>query len=160
MSKMAGFSGYSNSGKTTVISDLIGIMKKRGLRVAAVKHASHGYQVDTPGKDSWQHFEAGADRVVLIGPESMTTHQRWTAIPPLREIFEEMTDVDIVLIEGFKQQIHPQILVYRKEGGKETDYPPGDYSAVISDTELPLDIPQFAFNELERAADFIIDLLK
>ncbi|NLO21977.1 MAG: molybdopterin-guanine dinucleotide biosynthesis protein B [Syntrophomonadaceae bacterium] len=156
MSKIMGFVGFSNSGKTTVISNLIKIFSQRGLQAAAIKHASHGYQIDTPGKDSYQHFQAGATRVVLIGPDSMTTHQRLTSMPPLQEILQEMDDVDIVLVEGFKQDVSPKILVYRAEGQKDPGFPPGVYEALISDSVLPLQVPSFTFQEMEKVADFIV----
>ncbi len=157
MSKIMGLVGYSNSGKTTVISNLTRIFSQQGLRVASVKHASHGYQIDIPGKDSYQHFQAGAARVVLIGPDSMTIHQRLTTIPPLQEILQEMRDIDIILVEGFKPEVSPKILVYRPEGQKDPGFPPGEYEALISDSELPLGIKRFTFGEMEKVADFILN---
>jgi molybdopterin-guanine dinucleotide biosynthesis protein B len=156
MSKIMGFVGYSDSGKTTVISKLIRIFSRRGLKAAAVKHASHGYKIDTPGKDSYQHFQAGAAKVVLIGPDAMTTHQRLTSIPPLQEVLQGLEDQDIVLVEGFKQEVNPKILVYRAEGQKNQGFPPGEYVAMISDSQLPLPVPSFTFDELEKLADFIL----
>ncbi len=158
MTRVIGFTGYSNSGKTTVISNLIRIFKNRGLKVAAVKHASHGYEIDQPGKDSWQHYNAGADQVVVMGPDSITTHRRLTARPALPEILESINDIDLVLVEGFKQEVNPRILVYRPGDQDDSDYPPGEYEAVVSDHEIPLDIPRFNFDELEQVADFILDL--
>ncbi len=159
MTRVIGFTGYSNSGKTTVISNLIRIFSQRGLKVAAIKHAAHGYDIDTPGKDSWQHYEAGAARVIVMGPESITTHKRITTRPPLQEILETITDIDLVLVEGFKQEVNPRILVYRAGNYDESSYPPGSYKAVISDSKLPMEIPQFGFDELELVADYILDLV-
>lgn len=158
MTKIMGFVGYSNSGKTLVVSNLIKILSQRGVKAAAVKHASHGYQIDTPGKDSYQHFQAGATKVVLIGTDSITIHQRLISIPPLQEILQDIDDVDIVLVEGFKQEVSPKILVYRAEGQKDPGFPPGEYEALISDSELPLQVPRFSFDELEKVADFILNL--
>ena len=61
----------SNSGKTTLIEKVVRILKERGLRVAVIKHASKGFDIDRPGKDSWRFREAGADAVMLVGPDSM-----------------------------------------------------------------------------------------
>lgn len=159
MTRVIGFTGYSNSGKTTVISNLIRIFNQRGLKVAAIKHAAHGYDIDTPGKDSWQHYEAGAARVIVMGPESITTHKRITTRPSLQEILETITDIDLILVEGFKQEVNPRILVYRAGNYDESSFPPGSYKAVISDFKLPMEIPQFRFDELEQVADYILDLV-
>ncbi len=158
MTRVIGFTGYSNSGKTTVISNLIRIFNDRGLKVAAVKHASHGYELDTPGKDSWLHYNSGAARVIVMGPDSITTHQRLTTRPPLQEILDSITDTDLILVEGLKQEVNPRILVYRPEDQDEPVFPPGSYAAVISDLGIPLEIPHFRFDELEQVADFIINL--
>ena len=58
----------SNSGKTTLIEKIVRMLKARGLRVAVIKHASAGFELDKQGKDSWRFQEAGADTVVLVGP--------------------------------------------------------------------------------------------
>ncbi len=158
MTRVIGFTGYSNSGKTTVISNLIKIFNNRGLKVAAVKHASHGYEIDTPGKDSWQHYNAGAARVIVLGPDSITTHQRLATRPPLQEILEGIIDMDIILVEGFKQEVNPRILLYRPGDQDEPIFPPGTYEAVISDTDIPTELPRFRFDELEKVADFILNL--
>ena len=59
--------GHANTGKTTLIAGLISSLAARGYRVAVVKHAAHGYEIDSRGKDSWQFFQAGANRVLVVG---------------------------------------------------------------------------------------------
>ena len=66
----------SNSGKTTLIEKIVRILNERGLRVAVAKHASRGFDLDRPGKDSWRFQEAGAAAVVLVGPERMAVMKR------------------------------------------------------------------------------------
>ncbi len=61
----------SNSGKTTLIEKIVTILKARGLRVAVIKHTSSGFDLDKPGKDSWRFQQAGADAVILVGPEQV-----------------------------------------------------------------------------------------
>ena len=68
MTAMVAVVGHANTGKTTLIASLIGSLTARGYRVAAVKHAAHGYEIDSEGKDSRQFFEAGASRVMVAGP--------------------------------------------------------------------------------------------
>lgn len=156
MALVIGFAGYSNSGKTTVVSQLIKILSGRGYKVAAIKHAAHGYDIDIPGKDSWTHYQAGASRVTVIGPGVMTTHQRIEKPPVLKELLEEMQDIDILLIEGFKGESGKKILVYRPESSGEGLYPKGEYLAVVGDYDLIPAIPRFEFAQMESLADFII----
>ena len=65
------FVGYSNSGKTTLIEQLVRELKKLGYRVATVKHAPHGFDMDRPGKDSYRLKEAGSDVVVVSSLRSL-----------------------------------------------------------------------------------------
>ncbi len=73
----------SNSGKTTLIEKIVPILKARGLRVAVIKHASGGFDLDKPGKDSWRFQQAGADSVILVGPDrvALIEEDRACAVP-------------------------------------------------------------------------------
>ena len=72
--KAIGIIGYSNTGKTTLIEKLIPLFAARGLRVAAIKNAHHGFDMDRPGKDSYRYREAGAAQVLIA------TSQRWALL--------------------------------------------------------------------------------
>ena len=103
--KVACFAGYSNSGKTTLIEQVIPLLRQQGLRVSVVKHAHHRFDIDHPGKDSHRHREAGAFEVVIASdrrlalvrefeqPAQLTVHQM------LAELY---AGGDWLLIEGFK----------------------------------------------------------
>ena len=65
------FVGRSNSGKTTLIERLILELTESGYRVATIKHAGHGFDLDTEGKDSWRHKRAGARQVVVLSKSSL-----------------------------------------------------------------------------------------
>jgi len=151
--------GYANSGKTTVMEGLIRILKRRGYTVAAIKHAAHGYTVDAPGTDSWHYAQAGADKVIIAGPESLTIHEFYQNEKGLVEILDRVKDVDIILIEGFKNEPGPKIEIYRK--GFSTSRIAGVESiiAVVSDEPVPEATHQFSFTELEELADFITNKL-
>lgn len=150
-----GFVGYSNSGKTTVVSRLVTILKNRGYRVAAIKHASHGYDMDAPGKDSRQHFDAGADQVVVVGPESFSHHHRGPS--ELSDILGKINHVDIILVEGFKGEPIPKIEIISQDNpGHRIEL--GDrLQAVISSQDPHDSVPWFAPNDLEQLADFLIN---
>ena len=105
-------SGESNVGKTTLIERLIPRLRKRGLRVGTVKHAHHGFELDRPGKDSWRHLKAGAAAVALVGPTQAAWLMATSAELSCRAAVERMRDqVDLVLVEGFKQTGGQQILL-------------------------------------------------
>jgi molybdopterin-guanine dinucleotide biosynthesis protein MobB len=152
--------GYSSSGKTKVMAELIRIFKSRGCRVAALKHAAHGYTMDPPGSDSWQYAQAGADQVIVVGPESFTIHEFYKEDVPLREILDRIDNVDIILIEGFKTQSGPKIEIYRQDYSPDRIPTGGQLLAIVSDVPLADEVPRFSFDELEGLADFIIQTVK
>jgi molybdopterin-guanine dinucleotide biosynthesis protein MobB len=147
--------GYSDAGKTTLTADLIRLLKKRGYRVAAVKHAAHGYTADPPGTDSWCYAQAGADRVAIIGPDSYTIHYFNSPNHPLESILASFADMDLILVEGFKNAAGPKIEVFRQ--GMSAGRIPGMDSrlAVVSDVKLAEE-NCFLFSELDQLADFLV----
>ncbi|MDD4802055.1 MAG: molybdopterin-guanine dinucleotide biosynthesis protein B [Syntrophomonas sp.] len=151
--------GYADSGKTTLMAGLIGILKSKGYKVAAVKHASHGYTMDTAGTDSWHYVEAGADKVMVAGPSSLTMHELYQDIMPLKDMLKRIKDVDIILVEGFKNEPGPKIEIYRHDQSLGRLSLGEDLVAVVSDIELSGDIPCFSMERLGEMADFIITRL-
>jgi molybdopterin-guanine dinucleotide biosynthesis protein MobB len=151
--------GYSNSGKTKVMENLIRILKRKGYKVAAIKHAAHGYTMDSPGTDSWHYAEAGADKVVIVGPGSYTIHEFYEDNKSLQEVLGKIKEVDIVLVEGFKGESGLKIEIYRQGYSSGRIDLGGNLVAVVSDISLSGDIPCFSFDQLEGLADFILTML-
>lgn len=147
--------GYSNTGKTTLMKKLIQAFKEKGYRVAAVKHAAHGYDVDVPGRDTWHYCQAGADQVVVVGPRSLTMHHLYKEEPPLRDIYKMIEGVDLILIEGFKSEHGPKIEVVRE--GKARLSLGNELIAVVSDDPLSESVPCFATTAVPQLADFLIN---
>ena len=114
--RIIGLAGWSGSGKTTLVTAVIPVLVKRGLKVATVKHAHHEFDIDQPGKDSWLHRQAGASEVAIV------SSRRWALVhelgaapePPLTDILQKLSPVDLVIIEGFKRHAHPKLEVYRE----------------------------------------------
>ncbi len=148
--------GFSNTGKTMIVEGLIRILKKRGIRVAAIKHAPHGYAVDVPGKDTWRYYGAGAEKVVVVGAESITVHERFRKVPDLNQICRLIQDVDLIIVEGFKHQAGPKIEVLRKGYSPERLTVGDDLIAVVTDSPVEDPVPCFALQEIEPLADFIL----
>ncbi len=150
--KILGLTGWSGSGKTTLLVALLPLLVARGLTVSSVKHAHHGFDLDQPGKDSWRHRQAGAHEVLIAAG------QRWALMhevrgepePTLTDLLGHLSPVDLVLVEGFKQDPHPKIEVHRPALGRAPIWPGRpDIVAVAADTPLagcdrpvlPLDDP-------------------
>ncbi len=110
--------GPSNSGKTTLLTNLIPELKRRGHRVAVAKHSMGDLDLDQPGKDSWRLAGAGSDAVVVSGPQRVALVKKVERDPTLEEVLTLLGDsYDVVLIEGFKRSKIPKIEVHRKVQG-------------------------------------------
>jgi molybdopterin-guanine dinucleotide biosynthesis protein B len=103
MAAVVSFFGNSGTGKTTLIEESIRELKKRGYRVAVIKHAHHGFEIDQPGKDSWRFAQAGSDVVLISSPEKVAILERVSEERWLPQHLAMIGDkVDIVLVEGYK----------------------------------------------------------
>ncbi|HEX9790470.1 MAG TPA: molybdopterin-guanine dinucleotide biosynthesis protein B [Kiloniellales bacterium] len=158
--KVFGLAGWSGAGKTTLVCALIPALTRRGLRVSTLKHAHHAFDIDTPGKDSYEHRRAGATEVMVASAN------RWAIVHELRgepepassELIRRMTSVDLLLIEGYKQEAHDKLEIHRPSLGKPL-LCTGDphVVAVASDAPLPeLCIPRLDLNDVEAIAAFIV----
>lgn len=148
--------GYSNSGKTTVMVGLIRLLKARNFKVAAVKHAAHGYSPDPPGTDSWCYAAAGAEQVIIAGPKSLTLHEFYQEEKSLADIMARIQEVDIVLVEGFKREPGPKIEVYRHEYSPDRITTADHLLAIVSDVPIAGNLPRFSLERLDDLADFIV----
>ncbi len=138
--RIIGITGWSGAGKTTLILKLIPLLTARRLKVSTLKHAHHMFDVDTPGKDSYEHRAAGATEVLIASENRFAImHElRGAPEPPLEVLLGRLAAVDLVLIEGFKRAPHPKIEVYRAANGKPPLHPgnPG-IVAIASDSPFP-----------------------
>ncbi len=149
--------GRSGSGKTTLIERLIPVLAARGARVATVKHHRHRSPVDVPGKDSWRHARAGARAVVVAGAAELAFFRPMEGPPALEGIVREyLHDVDLVLTEGFKEGPAPKIEINRAAQDLDLLCGPGDHLiAVVTDRDLPVEVPAFGLDAIEPLADFL-----
>ena len=157
--RVIGLAGWSGAGKTTLLCRLIPALIARGLRVSTLKHAHHSFDIDRPGKDSWEHRQAGAEEVLVA------SDARWALMhelrdepePRLAELLAHMRAVDLVLVEGFKRESHPKIEVYRAANGKPPLHP-GDPTIVgiAADAALPVvGIPVRHLDDIAGLADLV-----
>jgi molybdopterin-guanine dinucleotide biosynthesis protein B len=109
--------GYKNSGKTHLICRLIRELRERGYRVGTAKHDGHEFEMDHAGRDTWRHYEAGAEAVAITSSSKTALIRRETAT--LEELAAAMPNVDVVLVEGFKSSPYPKIVLLRDEDDVE-----------------------------------------
>jgi len=147
--------GKSGAGKTTLLEKLIAELKRRGYRVATVKHDVHGFEIDRPGKDSWRLAQAGSDSVVIASPQKLALIKRLDRELALSEIAALLTDVDIILTEGYKRGDAPKIEVSRREKGRELLCTPDELVAIVSDQSFDLDVPQFGLDDTVGIVDLL-----
>jgi molybdopterin-guanine dinucleotide biosynthesis protein B len=147
--------GKSNSGKTTIVERLIAEFKRRGYRVATIKHEAYGFDIDKPGKDSWRHAQAGSDAVVLSSSQRLALIKNVDHEPSIAELTRLIgTDFDIIIVEGFKRGKGLKIEVHRKELG-ELICDPRELMALVTDEPLELDVSQFPPDDVTALADLI-----
>jgi molybdopterin-guanine dinucleotide biosynthesis adapter protein len=152
----------SNSGKTTLIEKVVAVLKARGLRIAVVKHASAGFDLDRPGKDSWRFQQAGADTVILVGPGTLALVKKTEHDAALAELEELTRDVDLVIHEGFKTSAQNKIEVFRQDVSGERPLCLNDpaYLALVSDRPFDVSIPRFDINDTKGVAQFLINMME
>lgn len=158
--QVIGIVGWKNSGKTTLVVELVRILSEKGLRVSTIKHAHHAFDIDHPGKDSHMHREAGAvDVIVSSGARWAHMHElRGQAEPELSDLLPRLSGADLVIVEGFKRDPHKKIEVIPPDfDGELLALSDPDVIALASDaTDLPkVDIPVLPRSEPQQVADFI-----
>lgn len=161
-----GFCAYSGTGKTTLLKKLIPELNGRGIRLAVIKHAHHNFDVDIPGKDSFEMRKAGARQVLVA------SHIRWALMtedevedaPKLPHLLQqiEQDKVDIVLVEGFKKLELPKIELHRAAHGKPFIHTHDDNIQAIAccdDTIIPNELRRLDINNVGQIADFVIEYI-
>ncbi|MDH7489411.1 MAG: molybdopterin-guanine dinucleotide biosynthesis protein B [Anaerolineae bacterium] len=147
--------GFSNVGKTTLMVKLIRELTRRGYRVATIKHDVHGFQMDTPGKDSWKHAEAGSDCVVVSSPDRLAMIRRVDRELTLDEIVATLPEVDIVLTEGYKRGDKPKIEVSRAARGTGLLCTEDELIALATDHKHDVRVPQFDLDDVEGIVNLL-----
>lgn len=164
---IVGICAYSGTGKTTLLAQLIPLLKQEGLRLTVIKHGHHNLELDKPGKDSFRFREAGADQVILAASTRVAVMQECHTQkePSLQETLKFVnTDcADLILVEGFKHEDYPKIEAYRPSLNKPLLFP-DDHSVIAIATDGELDLPagtrkvtQLDLNEPETISHFIME---
>lgn len=159
-----GFAAYSGTGKTSLLTQLLPLLKQQGIKVAVVKHSHHDVEIDQPAKDSYRLRQAGATPVVLASPYRQILIAEHDPLIPvsLAEQLKVLSvyDLDLVLVEGFRHEAFPKIELHRPSLGKPLLYPNDPHIfAIASDTDLsvPTDLPLLNLNDIQAIVAFILD---
>ncbi|MBU3155608.1 molybdopterin-guanine dinucleotide biosynthesis protein B [Clostridium estertheticum] len=150
----------SNTGKTTLIEKLIKALKLRNYSVGVLKHDAHKFDIDKEGKDSFKFSEAGADNVIVSSHEKLAMIQKVEKEVPIYEIILLFKDIDIVLIEGYKDNNFPKIEVHRKDVDSNLlcTNPKFEFSQIIAlatDEDVNVNIPILNLNDVNSICNFI-----
>ena len=145
---------FSGTGKTTLLEKLVSELKIRGLRVAVIKHDAHEFDIDREGKDSWRFAKAGADVTAVISDSkaAIIENRRVT----LETLLSKITDVDIIITEGYKSGGWPRIAIHREASGKPLPIPEEDCLAIVTDVPRYKKKPCFRLDDITELADFIM----
>lgn len=148
------FTAYSNTGKTTYLERLIAELKARGVRVGALKHDAHEFEIDTPGKDSWRFARAGAD-VVAVASATKAAVMDYRPVG-FSELVGRMKNIDVIIVEGWHSEGERLVCIYRESSGKGMKVAPDDCAAVVSDVPLNCAAPVFPLDDPAPMAEFIM----
>jgi molybdopterin-guanine dinucleotide biosynthesis protein B len=166
MALVLGFAGTSGSGKTTLLIKLIARLRARGLRIGAIKHTHHEFDIDHPGKDSYELRHAGAERIAI------GSSRRWALVverahdiePTLTELLDivDAKDLDLILVEGFRHERFIKIEVHRPSHGRALLASTDDSIIAIATDDLLAEaphIPRLPLNDLDRIEAFVLELI-
>ncbi|MDH3390963.1 MAG: molybdopterin-guanine dinucleotide biosynthesis protein B [Desulfobulbaceae bacterium] len=159
MPPVLAFIGKPNCGKTTLIEKLIPALADKGVRVGTIKHHHGEIQMDTPGKDTWRHKQAGAQVVLLSSPVGIGLIQDTAEDTPVEDLVSRhFQNVDLVVVEGYKWSTLPKIEVFRSAVYDEPMQEPGEtLIAMVSDVEIRQDLPWFKYDEIGSLVEFILE---
>lgn len=159
-----GFVAPSGTGKTTLLKTLISLLKGKNIRLAVIKHSHHDFEIDKPGKDSYELRMAGAEQMLIA------SKHRWALISETRCEDNEVDlntlllrldqqQLDLILVEGFKHENYPKIEIFRSEH-KRTRIAESnpDIIAVAADVHQDFNdnIPCLDLNNAEQILQFIM----
>jgi molybdopterin-guanine dinucleotide biosynthesis protein B len=158
--RVIGLAGWSGAGKTTLLTKAIPMLVRQGLRVSTLKHAHHGFDIDHPGKDSYEHRHAGATEVLVAsGRRWALMHElRLEPEPGLAELVRKLSPVDLLIVEGFKRDPHPKLEVHRGANGKPFLHPdnPTIVAVATDQPDLVTDRPAFHLDDIDRIVPLLL----
>lgn len=156
-----GFAAASGTGKTTLLTQLLPLLKKANLRVGLIKHSHHDFEIDHKSKDSFELRKAGATPIAIVSKfrraiiEEFEDHVEPNLIEQVALFNPEK--IDLILVEGFRGEMFAKIELHRAELNKPLLYQNDVHIiAIATDTFLETNLPQLNLNFPVEIADFIL----
>ena len=157
--KIVGIVGWKNSGKTYFASKIIKKLKIKNYRIASIKHAHHEFDIDHKDTDSYVHRQSGSSQVIV------SSSKRWVKITELNnskeqtlnDLLNQVSETDIVIVEGFKNDNHPKIEIIKKGNDDHLFNKISNIKAVISEEKINTDLKQFKKDEIDNIVNFILE---
>ena len=146
---------FSGTGKTTLLERLLPELKRRGLRVAVIKHDAHEFEIDKEGKDSWRMTQAGADVTVVVSAQKAAIMENRPI--PTEDLIAKIDNIDLILTEGYKHAHWPKILIHRMSTGKLPAISPDECLAVMTDFPIKTNAPCFHLDDVSSLANLLVD---
>lgn len=160
---LLGFAALSGTGKTTLLTQLLPLLKAHGLRVGMIKHAHHDFDIDRPGKDSYELRKAGAAQMLVASDRrwALMVENAEDAAPRLDELLARLQQdtLDLILVEGFKHEIFAKIELHRHTLDRPFLFPAdAGIIAVATDGDLSpgAALPRLDINNARDIFNFII----
>lgn len=146
--------GVKNTGKSTVIEQLLPILTGRGYKIAVIKHDAHDFEPDVPGTDTYRYKQAGAYGTAIY------SSRKYMLVKDDREmtaecLMEQFPEADLILIEGLKYSHFPKIELVRGIVSQEAVCDPKTVLAYISDVMQENEIPVYRYSQMQEVADVI-----
>lgn len=146
----------SNIGKTILMEHMIKELKKKNYRIASIKHDIHGFEMDKPGKDTYRYAQAGADTVLISSKDKMAMIKRVDEELTIDSIISSINDVDIILVEGYKNSHLPKIEVIRQDVCCHIHCKKEELIAIVSDAHIEIDdIPIYSMSNINQLITMI-----
>ncbi len=159
--RVIGLAGWSGAGKTTLLTRLIPVLAGQSVSVSTLKHAHHAFDVDQPGKDSYEHRQAGAKEVLVSSSLrfALMHELRGDPEPDLAVLLAKLSPVDLVIVEGFKRTPQRKIEVHRAANAKPFLFPDdADIVALACDVPVPAPAPpQAHLDDITGIARLVLD---
>ncbi|MBO8181497.1 MAG: molybdopterin-guanine dinucleotide biosynthesis protein B [Archaeoglobus sp.] len=173
MKNVISFIGFSKSGKTAVISEIVEFLSNKGYKIGVIKHTKD-FEIDKKGKDSWRIYSAGAD-VMVLSPVKMALQVHLNENLSLDRIFEKIPEFfkehDLIITEGFKREFEKAIAVAKDRREldelfevikKERGSLDGILAIVIGDNDIqhksenPCEVMVFKPSQIKDLAEFVL----
>lgn len=158
-----GFAAASGTGKTTLLTQILPLLKQAGLRVGLIKHSHHNFEIDYAGKDSFELRKAGATPVVIVSKYRRAFIEEFENQdePTLTEqiaLFNS-NETDLILVEGFRDEPIAKIELHRNALNKPLLFQKDNHIiAVATDTCLETSLPQLDLNQPAEITNFILHI--